>query len=198
MQADRLDREFRRALDAVRGNLDIMVQALRDKGARHFARPLGVAVAAVYAAHLFSQSLASRQKALDMQLAGARATSQYARRYQELQGVLQGVTANLPNPKNRDNWLLNTALEAMRAEGILSTALRPVTQTAQGDFVFLSLSITCRASYKQLARWVDRLERSKVFLHVTSLTLSKDAADIGMNQVSLTVGAVFPKDGSGS
>lgn len=173
-----------------------LAQGLREKGPRHFSRLLAVCAVILFAVYRFVYLWpAGRLQAVQAGLREARAAARYTERYNDLRARLDGFNSTLPVGKDKEHWLSEAVRDAMKAEGILFTSLSPVTQKAQGSFVVLSLTVGCRASYKQLGSWIDRLERSKTLLHVSQLDLSKDRAEMGSNQVSLTVSTVIPKEG---
>jgi len=49
-------------------------------------------------------------------------------------------------------------------------------------------------TYKQFAVWASRLERLRYPVHVTKLSMRKDANEVGINDIDVTLTAVFSKE----
>ncbi|MBI3547437.1 MAG: type 4a pilus biogenesis protein PilO [Elusimicrobia bacterium] len=176
-----------------------LVRVIQDKGVKYFSRPLGIAAAVLIGVYwLAYQPSISQLRRVESQLVAAQATAKYTDRYKELDNRLQAFYSTLPKTKDRGSWLLETVRDAMKKdEKIMLKTINPAEEREIGGYVLASLMVTAHSSYKGMASWISRLERSKSLLHISSLVLTKDTSDIGMNTVQLTVTTVAPKDGGG-
>lgn len=169
-----------------------LVRVIREKGVKHFQRPLVVAGLMVAGAYIiiYKPAVAS-QAAAERQLANIRAVTLHSNRYTELKDRLAVFSERLPDPRYKDTWLLDTIRDTMKQEEIASISLSPVAEKTQKGFVHMSLTVTCRADYNQLGSWIARLERSKQLLYISNLSMSKDPLEIGKNKVTITIGTLF-------
>lgn len=170
-----------------------LVRVVREKGVKHFQRPLVIAFLMVTGAYIivYKPSLAARASA-ERDLANIQAVARHSGRYGELKDRLAVFSERLPDPRYKDTWLLDTIRDTMKQEEIASISLSPVTEKAQKGFIHMSLTVTCRADYNQLGSWIARLERSKQILFISNLGITKDPTEIGKNKVTITIGTLFP------
>ncbi|MBI4424646.1 MAG: type 4a pilus biogenesis protein PilO [Elusimicrobia bacterium] len=172
-----------------------LARAIRSRGVKHYGKALAYSLGMAFLAHkLVYVSGGEKLSRVERDLEAARATDRYAETYKELDDTLSRFSEQLPPSQAPEEWLLNTVRETMKAEGIISTSLSPVNVSHSGDFKVLSMTIACRARYKELGSWLARMEGSKKLLHVSNLSVSKDG-EIGQNTVNITVSSLLPKGG---
>lgn len=182
-------------LSSAREELLLAARVIGEQGLRRFARPLALGAALLFIVHrFFCLPPAARLGRIRSQIDAAKATARHAERYRDLESRLKALHSVLPDLEARDVWLIDTAREAMKAEGIYLTSLSPVAEKEAGAFLLVSLTIGCRASYRQIASWVARLEGSRRLLWIAGMDMQKDPAEIGMNQVTMTIAAVVAKE----
>lgn len=178
-----------------------LIGAVREKGMGYYERPLIIAGACSVAVYflIYRVPTVSLNRSRS-EISTLSAITQYTGRYRELKDLLESYYTSLPKlkDKDRDLWLTETVRDAMKAEGLFFISLSPATEQVQGYYAQVSVNVTCRLQYKQLASWVARLERSSHAVRISRLGLNKDNSDIGINSVEITVSAVFPTEGEGS
>ncbi len=178
-----------------------VVAMLREKGPKHFARPLGIAGGAVVALYVFvyvptEEALAQAQK----RLLAARATGQFASDYKSASSKLLEYAARLPQPSDKDGWLFNTIVESAQRNGITLGNVGSQTETETPGYVVLSMQVTASATYAQLGTWIASLEGSKRLLHVASVRIHKDKGEgpataerLGKADAQIEISTVIPR-----
>ncbi|TBR22316.1 hypothetical protein EPO15_08315 [bacterium] len=174
----------------------VLREALRDRGAKFFGRPLGMAAAIAFAAYyyIYLPPLTNAKKVSD-ELATAKATSQYAEEYQNLQSRLSGLYTKLPRTQDPQGWILNEVRKTLREESIVPLSISPPNDLVKGEYRFITIEVRCQGNYPQIASWISRLERNPALLFVRDLTLRKDADPIGSNTVDVAITTVVPMGG---
>lgn len=179
----------------------VVVNTLREKSAERFARPLlvcGVMILASY--RLVYLPTANKLKELDAGLATAKATAQYADAYKDLRDRLESLYSQLPPLKDKDQWLLNSLVESLRADNIVSDSFQaPKEQeTASKSLIAQSVDVRSKLKYAQILSWLTRVEGLKPLLSVTALEITKNSQQIGENDFSCSLGTAIPKTRPGS
>jgi len=171
------------------------LRTIKERGVKHFARPIAMSAVLTLAVYWFVYLPPIRRlELLHENIESISAGTKYAAQYSEMQARLQAVAGSNPGVKDKDSWWLDYVREAMKAENLNFTSFSPVTQEDQPGFTKLSLTIQGKGSYRQIASWMARLERSRYSLQVQSLDLRKLPNEIGINQVQATVVAAIPKE----
>jgi Tfp pilus assembly protein PilO len=180
-------------------DLKALSSALKEKGLRYFARPLGCAAVLLFVFYFYIYAMPrKRLTALDAELEAVRATVKYAGDYQDLSNRLHGFYSRLPKTTEPAAWLLADIRESLRQEGIVPDAFSSPSTEMRPGYRVVSMTVTLNMSYRQLASWMARLENGRYLLHVKDLTLVKKPKPIGNNLISVTLMTVVPIDGSGS
>jgi hypothetical protein len=186
-----------RLLKGAVAELTALREAMRDRGAKFFSRPLAMAGVAVFAAYYYVYlPPLSKAKQVSDELATARATSQYAEEYQNLQARLSGLYTKLPRTQDPQGWILNEVRKTLREESIVPLSISPPNDTVKGEYRFITIEVRCQGNYPQIASWISRLERNPALLFVRDLGLRKDADPIGSNTVDVAITTVVPVGGA--
>ena len=122
----------------------VLREALRDRGAKFFSRPLGMAAVAVFASYnyVYLPPL-SKAKRVSDELAMAKATSQYAEEYQNLQSRLSGLYTKLPRTQDPQGWILSEVRKTLREESIVPLSISPPSDIVKGEYRFISIEVRC-------------------------------------------------------
>lgn len=172
------------------------ISILREKGFRHFQRPLLAAVIPIAGMYWFVYRGSAEQLAqMRTQVIALTSVVKYAPKYHDLQDRLDAFYSSLPRDKDHARWLTENVRETLKEEGISAGSLTEANEENRGGFAVVSLRLTARLRYKQCAMWIARLERLRYPVHVMKLSLRKDTNEVGMNDVDVTVAAVFIKEG---
>lgn len=188
--------DAQRWLKSAMAEVTVLKDALRDRGAKFFSRPLGMAGFVVFAAYyyVYLPPLSTAKRVSD-ELATAKATSQYAEEFQNLQSRLSGLYTKLPRTQDPQGWILNEVRKTLREESIVPLSISPPNDTVKGEYRFITIEVRCQGNYPQIASWISRLERNPALLFVRDLTLRKDADPIGSNTVDVAITTVVPLGG---
>ena len=174
----------------------VLREALRERGAKFFMRPLAMAGVTVFASYyyVYLPPLAKAKSVAD-ELATAKATGQYAEEYQNLQSRLSGLYTRLPRTPDPQGWILNEVRKTLREESIVPLSISPPNDTVKGAYRFITIEVRCQGNYPQIASWISRLERNPALLFVRNLGLRKDANPIGSNTIDVAITTVVPVGG---
>lgn len=187
-------------LMSLREEASILGDALREKGAKHFSRPLGMAALMVFIAYFYVYRPPKlRLMNIDAETKAAEAVARHSGTYKELKDKLAIFYSRVPKTEDPpEKWLLDTIRETLVKEGIVPNSFSPPTQTVVEGYRFVSIAVNCEVSYAQIASWISRIERSSVVLYVKAMNLKKSDATPGMNIADVTVTTVFPDKPGGA
>lgn len=181
----------------LQGELLVMRDSFRERGAKFFQRPLGLGAIIVFCAYWYVYLPPVQRMALIQEnLMAAQAASQYAEDYKSLKARLEGLFLKLPRVENPEGWLLAEVRRTLRAEGIVPLSTGSPKEQKVQQYRFISMEVRCQATYSQLASWIARLEGGKNLLFIKELTLRKDEEPIGSNTAEVTITTVVPGEGS--
>lgn len=173
-------------MQAIQSEIQIVSATLRDKGRKRFDRPLVTGLALVAGSYyLLYMPPQQKLSTLERRIETARATATNADTYKELRDQLRSIYAVLPKPKDKDRFLTEAVIETLKAEGLVSESIKPPDEQVQDSLAFQKVLVTAEVPFTSLVAWLARLEASKPFLHVNSLTLQKSK---NPGQASITVG----------
>lgn len=180
----------------LQGELQVTRDALKDRGAKFFMRPLGMAGVLVFVAYnyVYLPPIA-RQKSVAAELSAAQATSQFSEEYQNLKSRLSGLYTKLPRTQDPQGWILNEVRKTLRESGIVPLSISPPNEMAKPEYRFVTIEVRFQASYDQIANWISRLERNPSLLFVREMALAKDPDPIGSNTVNASITTVVPTGG---
>lgn len=192
---------FNQIISRAQEEVLVVVNTLKEKGAGHFARPLLIAGVMLLASYkLVYLPPVAKLKHLEARLKAARATAQYADSYKDIRDRLARIYPRLPSVKDKDQWLMSSLLESLKAEGIVSDSLKPPRETESPSkmLIYQSMDIRSNLKYAQIMSWLTRVENIKPILYVTSLEITKIPDPIGINEFACTLGTIIPKSRPGS
>jgi hypothetical protein len=188
--------DLKRWAQFLQGEILVMKDAFRERGAKFFQRPLGLGAIIVFAAYWYVYlPPLDRMVEIEEGLAAAQASAQYAEDYKSLTARLENLFTKLPRVQNPGNWLLQEVRKSLRQEGIVPLSTSPPREQKVEQYNFISLEVRCQATYPQLASWIARLEGGSNLLFIKELTVRKDSEPIGSNTAEVTITTVVPAGG---
>lgn len=180
-----------KGFEFVQSEIQTVNLAFKEKGVKHFARPLLLGLVMVYASHaLIYKPLSNRLAGLNRRIATAKAVFQYADQYKKLRDRLVSVYALLPPLKDKDSWLTATTLELMKAEGIVSNTIVPPQQQEEEGLALQTITVPVDLKFSELVSWLGRIESHKPLLHVSSIEIAKGAR--GRNKIVCSLSTLVP------
>ena len=188
--------DLQRALSFLQGELLVLRDCLRDKGAKYFARPIVMGALLILGTHHYVyQAPETAGARADKELKAAHATARFAGDYKDLQARLDGLLLKLPRTRDPESWLLESIRTTLREEGIVPTEYSAPTDVNMGGYRFISITVKFEAAYKEIGSWVARVERGTSLLYIQSFTLTKKPKPIGRNSVDVTITTLVPAVG---
>lgn len=185
---------LRRYASAAQAELGVLRDAIRDKGVKHFSRPIGMGLVMIFCSHfyVFKPSETALKK-VSSELEATTATAQYAGDYKDLRARIDGLYTRLPRTKNPEEWLLTEIRETLRQEGLVPDSISSPQMDTGPGYQIVSRAVALTAEYRQAGAWIARLERNKSLLHVADMTLTKKKLPIGSNKIMVTVATIVPE-----
>lgn len=181
-------------LDFVKSELKLVSGVVRDKGGKRFGRAFALAGIMVLIAYAGVYAPSQKKlKLLDREIAAARAMHESGTLYAEMSSALQAVYANLPQIKDRDQWLGNATIDSLRAEGITPESLSTPVDNEVKNIIVQKQVVAMVARFSEFYSWLLRVESAKPLMHVQSVDLGKKDEPIGYNSISCDVTTVIPK-----
>lgn len=171
-----------------------VVGSFREKGLKHFARPLLASAIFLGASYILVYAPAGKRlKGLNARLAASEATSQYAETYTQLRDQLNGIYREMPPLKAKDAWLLNTMIDALKAENIISDSIQPPSEEEALGLIYQRADMGATLKFMEFFAWLGRIEASKPVIHVDNLRIQKKADLIGLNSASCRISTIIPR-----
>ena len=185
---------LRLILTVVKAEADIIVNTLRDKGAKRFANVIALAGVLLALAY-FGVYKPPQDKILRLarDIEKTRAMFEAGAQYRELRDQLAAAYAALPSMPERDQWLASALIESLRAENLTPDTIRPVSETEASGLIFQSSTIQLTIQFSEFHRWLIRLERAKPLMHVFVVDMTKKLEPLGANTITCEVMTVIPK-----
>ena len=190
------------AVVLVKDEIIFTISAIREKGYKHFAKPLamtGTMLAVTY--YMVYVHSRDRLQEVRSQLAAARATSTFADAYKDAVAKIRDVSTMMPQLTDRDGWLFNRAVETSQKQGISLGAIGNQVEINTPAFLVLSLPVGASTTYAQFGSWVAELENTPKLLKVTGFRIKKVELDkttlakenLGKCSVELEISTIIPK-----
>ena len=181
-------------LAVVKDEADVVVNTLRDKGPKRFAKVFALSGACMALAY-FGVYRPPQEKILRLtrEIAKTRAMFEAGAQYKDLREQLSVAYAALPQMPERDQWLASSLMESLRAESLTPDLIRPANETEASGLIFQLSGIEQTVGFGEFHRWLMRLERAKPLMHVHSIDMNKKLEPLGMNGVLCEVMTVIPK-----
>ena len=174
--------------------IDIVVSALREKGAKRFARALGGSAALVAAAYL-GIYLPPQKKGerLHSEIEHAKMLADYGARFKDLRDQVNDAYAGLPALTDREQWLSNSVRDSLLDGGLEPENFTPVKENELKGLVFQTSSVVLTLRFSEFFDWLLRVENAKPLMHMNNVDLIKKAERIGYNLAACDVTTVIPK-----
>lgn len=177
-----------------RAELDVVVGTIRDKGAKRFGKAFGLAGLCLILAYFGIYSHAQKKIShLSEEIEKVKAMSEVGAQYKEIRDQLGTAYAILPQMGDRDQWLSNTMMDALRSKGLTPDSVKPVSETETSGLIFQTSMVELTMRFEDFYLFLSRLESNKPLMHIYSLDLQKKQEPLGMNTAVVSVMTVIPK-----
>lgn len=186
--------QFQPYINALKGEADVVLSTLRDRGAKRFSKVFIFAGAMIAGSYmLLLKPPQAKLSRLQAEINKAKTLSDYGAQYKELRDQLSAAYAALPATKDRDQWLSNAMLDSLRAEGLLADNFKPVTEMETAGLIFQTGSTQATLEFPKFFSWLARVESAKPMMHVQSFNIDKRPENPGLNTMTCEVLTVIPK-----
>lgn len=187
---------IQRFLESLQGDLMNVRTALNDRGGKYFQRPLVLGGLMIFTAYFYCYKAAGEMNVrIDTEFGAAQATVQHADEYENLKIRLDAIKRKLPRTKNPGVWLLGAIRSTLKEEGIVPLSTSPPEETSKKGYRFITISIKCQSSFRQIASWISRLERSKKLMYIRQMRLRKEPSVLGENTAEIQITTIVSAEG---
>jgi hypothetical protein len=99
-----------------------------------------------------------------------------------------------------DGWVLDRVRETLNEHSLVSDSISPPETHALEGFSEQTVRFSMNSKFPDLIAWLNDLELGKGVVHVTTLSIDKQAGDaaIGVNRISCAVESALPGARPGS
>jgi type II secretory pathway component PulM len=186
--------DMKTVVEAVSEEITVVVNTLREKGAKRFGRALGTAGAVAAGAYILVY-LPPQQKSarLQAEIDKARVLANYGSQYKDLRDQAALAYAGLPTLADREQWLANSVRDSLLAGGLEPENFTPVKESVANGLIFQVSSVSLTVRFAEFYDWLLRLENAKPLMHVQSVALAKIGTKLGYNAATCEVSTVIPK-----
>lgn len=188
----KLDPQF--LLNAIGGEVNLVIGTLRDKGAKRFGRAFGVAGFVVFAAYAGIYMPPQQKSArLQAQIDKAKAAADYGDKFKDLRDQLNGAYNGLPVINDREQWLSNSVRDSLAVASLNIEDFKPVREQEMNGLIFQASGVGLTLHFAELFDWLLRIESAKPMLHVQLLEISKKKEQPGMVGAAADIATMIPK-----
>jgi type II secretory pathway component PulM len=190
--AEKIDPQVVIAL--VKSEVEIMVSTIRDKGGKRFGKAFGFAGVMVALAYFGLYSPPQKKIGrLQREIDKAKAMSEAGGQYKDIRDQLAAAYAQVPQMKDREQWLSNAMIDSLRADNLTPDSFKPVSENELSGLIFQSSTVQLTIKFEQFYDWLMRLEGARPLMHVASFDVQKKPEALGWNGVTCEVTTVIPK-----
>ncbi len=173
--------------------IGVVVNTVREKGAKRFGRAFGAAGFMVFAAYMgVYRPPQAKSARLSAEIAHAKMMADYGAQYATLRDELAAAYRLLPRVEDRDQWLSNSVRDSLNVGGLITEDFKPVREQELNGLVFQTSAVTVTVRFADLYDWILRLESAKPMMHLQTLDLSKKTDKMGYNSASCEISTVIP------
>ena len=179
---------------AITDEINVVVGAFKEKGAKRFGRALGGAAFLVFASYV-GVYLPPQQKSarLQFEINHAKQLADYAAQFKDLRDQLNWAYAGLPSLKDREQWLSNSVRDSLLVGGLEPENFTPVKENELNGLVFQTSSVILTVRFSEFFDWLLRVENAKPLMHMNSIELNKKAERNGYNLATCDISTAIPK-----
>jgi hypothetical protein len=186
--------DVKATVEAISEELSVVVNTLKEKGAKRFGRVLAVAGGIVLGAYVLVY-LPPQQKSAKLQaeIDKAHMISNYGVQFKELRDQVNLAYAGLPALADREQWLANSVRDSLGVGGLDPENFTPVRETEVNGLIFQISSVSLMLRFSDFYDWLLRVENAKPLMHVQTVTITKSIMKRGFNEATCDVSTVIPK-----
>ncbi len=192
MSVDLRALNFGKIVEAVQSEITTVSATVKDKTLNRFMRPIVISCICAFASYYLVYAPPQAKFAgLQRRLDASKKVSEYADNYKGIHEELAASFDKLPQPKDRERWITDTLVEAMKADGLIADSIIPPDENVSQGFAAQKVSVALTAKFSEVYALVRRLERSKPVMHVEAVHIEK-VEHLEMNSVNCTFGTIIP------
>lgn len=181
-------------LNAIGGEVNLVIGTLRDKGGKRFGRAAAVAGFLVFAAYAgIYMPPQSKSARLQAQIDKAHQLADFGEKYKDLRSQLDAAYLGLPAVADREQWLSNSVRDSLAVASLNVEDFKPVREQELNGLIFQASGVSLTLHFPELFDWILRVESAKPLLHVQSLEISKKREQPGVIGAAAEVATVIPK-----
>jgi len=185
-------------LEIASTELEIVVGAVREKGAKRFLRAFVAAGMMIFGSYVLLYVPPQAKSArLDADIQRAKTLHEYGEKYSDLRLQLLSVYARMPAEKEREQWLSNSVRHLLDELGLVTDEFRPVAESKRNGLIFQTSDVEMSAHFSDFYALLLRVESSRPLMHVQKADVTKktdiDPAMIGAMQLSCQIATVIPE-----
>ena len=151
---------------------------------------IGVALGGVLGYHSIYLRQQKQAQAIRKQISDVRAKQKAQQQAAESLEQLKKLRPQLP-PEPEPSWLVQQATLLGRESGVELTAISPENPQAVQQFTRLGVNLQFDATYHQLGRFLDDIERAPYLIRVEHFAMGSPKDQSGRASVQLTLSALF-------
>lgn len=181
-------------LNAIGGEVNLVVGTLRDKGAKRFGRAFAVAGFLVFAAYAgIYMPPQAKSARLQAQIDKAKTLADFGDKFKDLRGQLDAAYNGLPAINDREQWLSNSVRDSLAVASLNVEDFKPVREQELSGLIFQASGVSLTLHFPELFDWILRIEGAKPMLHVQMLEISKKREQPGLIGAAAEVSTLIPK-----
>jgi hypothetical protein len=186
-------------LDAFALEVQTVISAIRDKGAKRFLRAFVAAGMLVFASYFFLyRPPQAKSDRLEGEIAHAKKMHDYGEQYTLLRDQLVAAYSRLPSVNDREQWLSNSVRALLDAGKLETDDFKPMHEAEKNGLIFQVSSITLNLRFSDFYSLVLRIENAKPIMHLQRVDVGKksdggDPSAIGMAMANADIATVIPK-----
>lgn len=176
-----------------KGLLDIKT-TLQEGNFKLFLWHVVIIGACLYALHWTSGKINEKISKNQSQITSIETQQRSEQEYIANKNLLVTLEPRFPDIKQKNNWLTGKLLNLYK-EAKLPAQLDGTASENDSSSIFLLMSqgVSTQARYRDIGKFLERIENEPSYLRVSEVSITKEANDLGNNKVSMRFNTIFPK-----
>jgi len=181
-------------VDLFRNSVKVITTVYREKGIKFFQLPLIIGLGGVFVLNIaVRKPLLTKIAMIKAQTVALEAQSQYASDYTGFKTTISSKVGNLPDFKDKDDWLNSIILAACQYVNVVPNSTSGVGEADAGEYLVSQMTFDVTVDYATLGKLCAFIENVPKFVRISNMTVNRAA--LGKLDVSITLNTMFAKGG---
>ncbi|ACC98131.1 hypothetical protein Emin_0576 [Elusimicrobium minutum Pei191] len=159
-----------------------------------FAKPVLFGVIVCFALYYYNGGNAAIINQKNALISSLRTQKEKMVSYEQNKEKILEVEGFFPDIAGKNEWLITEIIDVFDRNNMRQTFTGPQQEEAGDILTAAAMGVSLKGSYYNIGKLVSDIENRKNLMKVQELNLIKDDKDLGLNNVTMKIGTIFPKE----